>query len=511
MSLNSFRLKIALLSGLITGLLLVAAGVFLWQLAYRIELARIDREIRNLVAPHLERVLGGDHWVRFEDALRFVAGTNAAPAFILWVQDEDRVLHQSPNWPVGLVPDSFLPLTSYETAEGPQPGQPLPPPPRRGEEISKRNPPLPRKASQFYTRQDGGKTWRIGVMGNPYMTIILGTDINEFNAGMAQLRRACLLALPVALLLVGLGAWFLAARALRPVTALTRMAESVTIHGLDQRIPTMTHDQEFNRLITVVNAMLNRLETSFQQATRFSADASHELKTPLARLQAELEQALQTPAAELPPQQVYGSLLEEIHRLKSIIQKLLLLALADAGRLQLKLLPTDLSAMLANVIEDCQAQAPALTIEPVVPANIRVNADAELLEQALQNLASNALKYNREGGAVRFALTAERDRVLVRVANTGPQIPAADRELIFERFHRADPARSGNVEGVGLGLSLAREIVRAHHGDLVLESSDAQLTTFALTLPACPPAFDQTTAPTHPERSPSGAASPATG
>ena len=482
---NSFRLKIVLLSGLITGLLLVGSGVVLWQLAYRIELTRIDRELHNLGTPHLERVVGGDHWVRFEDALRFVAGTSTAPTFILWVQDGDRVIHQSRNWPAGIVPETYLPLAAnYETPNGPKPGEPLPPPPRRGEEISPSNPALPRKTAQFYTCADGGKSWRIGVMGNPYMTIILGADINEFNAGMTQLRRAYLLALPVALLLVGLGAWFLAARALRPVTALTQTAERVTAHGLDQRIPAMTRDTEFNRLITVFNEMLNRLQASFQQATRFSADASHELKTPLARLQAELEHALQTSTAELPPQQVYDSLLEEIHRLKSIVQKLLLLSLADAGRLQLKLEPTNLGAILANVAEDSEAQATTLTIEQEIPDGIHVNADAELLEQALQNLASNAIKYNREGGTVRFSLARNGDSVCIRVANTGVPIPPADRERLFQRFYRTDPARSGDVEGVGLGLSLAREIIRAHHGDLILESSDSDLTIFRVTLPA---------------------------
>ncbi|MCX6935469.1 MAG: ATP-binding protein, partial [Verrucomicrobia bacterium] len=278
-------------------------------------------------------------------------------------------------------------------------------------------------------------------------------------------------------------AWYLAQRALRPVTELTRIAERVTAHGLGQRIPSMTRDQEFNRLITVFNEMLNRLEASFQQATRFSADASHELKTPLARLQAELEQALQTPAAELPPQQVYGSLIEEIHRLKSIVQKLLLLSLADAGRLQLKLEPINLSVMLANVVEDSQAQAPSIKIEQDIPANIHVNADAELLEQALQNLASNAIKYNHDGGLIRFALAQESDRVLVSVTNTGQKIPPAQRERIFQRFHRADPARSGRVGGVGLGLSLAREIIRAHKGELSLASGDDDLTTFSIVLP----------------------------
>ncbi|MCX7006411.1 MAG: ATP-binding protein, partial [Kiritimatiellaeota bacterium] len=269
-----------------------------------------------------------------------------------------------------------------------------------------------------------------------------------------------------------------------PVNALTQMAERVTAQGLDQRIPAMTRDQEFNRLITVFNEMLNRLEASFQQATRFSADASHELKTPLARLQAELEQAVQTPVAELPPQQVYGSLLEEIHRLKSIVQKLLLLSLADAGRLQLKLEPANLSAMLANVVEDSQALASSLAIEQEIAADIKVNADAELLEQALQNLASNAIKYNREGGASRFSLARDGENICLRVANTGTPIPESDHERVFQRFHRTDPARSGNVEGVGLGLSLAREIIRAHHGELTLESSAADLTTFCVTLPA---------------------------
>jgi len=483
-NLNSFRLKIALLSGLITGLLLIGSGMALWRVSYQFNLDRLDHEIRNVGQANLDRVLGGDHWVRLEEALKFVSGDQASSKYVLWVKNYDRAVYQSPDWPTNLPPGSFTVSVRYETLDFPKPGQPLPPPPRRGEEISPQNPALPRRAAQFYTREAGGKIWRIGVMGNPYVTFILGADIGEFNTRMTELRNTFLAALPVVLLLAAGGAWLVARRALNPVTSLTHIAERVTAHGLDQRIPAMTRDQEFNRLVTVFNEMLNRLEESFQQATRFSADASHELKTPLARLQIELEQALENAPAGSPQQEVYSSLLDEISRLKAIVQKLLLLSLADAGRLQLQLQPVDLSAMLANVVEDCQAQAPTLKIESKIPPGYQVSADPDLLEQALQNLASNAIKYNHAGGLVQFELVVEADQTVVRIANTGPPIPPVDQESIFERFYRADPARSGQVEGTGLGLSLAREIIRAHDGELILEASDKRLTRFVAIFPA---------------------------
>ena len=124
-----------------------------------------------------------------------------------------------------------------------------------------------------------------------------------------------------------------------------------------------------------------------------------------------------------------------------------------------------------------------LKIESQIPPDIHVNADPDLLEQALQNLASNAIKYNHDGGLIRFQLLKEPNHILMRIANTGTSIPLTDRERIFERFYRADPARSGNVEGTGLGLSLACEILLAHRGDLRVESSDDQLTWFAARIP----------------------------
>ena len=483
MNLNSFRLKIALLSGLITGLLLIGSGFGLWRISYQLNLDHMDREIRNLGQANLDRVQGGEHWTRLEAALKFVAGNRASSGYVLWVKNYDQVVYQSPDWPAGLAPESFCELKSYEGPNVPMPGQALPPPPRRGEQISPQNPALPLKSPEFFTRDAGGKTWRIAVMGNPYVTLILAADMGEFKDRMATLRNTYLVALAAVLLLVAGSAWLVAKRALRPVAMLTQTVEQVTARGLDQRIPTMTHEQEFSRLVTVFNEMLARLETSFQQATRFSADASHELKTPLARLQMELEQALENAPPDSPQQEIYSSLLEEISRLKAIVQKLLLLSLADVGHLQLQLQPVNLTAMLTNIVEDCRAQTSALHIESQIPSDIHVNADPDLLEQAVQNLASNAIKYNHAGGLVRFELVVEVDHILVRIANTGPPIPLVDQERIFERFYRADPARSGQVEGTGLGLSLAREIVLAHGGEMHLEASDDQLTLFVVIIP----------------------------
>lgn len=483
MKLNSFHLKIALLSGLIPGLLLAGAWLVLWQAAYQFNLDQLDREIRNVGSANLDRVQGGDHWLRLDDALKFVAGNRRSPAFVIWAKNYDKVIYQSPDWPTNLAPTAFAVSEIYEGPNAPKPGVPPPAPPRRGEQISPSNPALPLRSPNFSIATADGGSWRVAALGNPYTTLVIAANLADFEARMAGLRDTFLVALAATLGLVAGGAWLIARKALRPVTALTQTAERVTVRGLDQRIPAMTGNAEFNRLVTVFNEMLYRLEKSFTQATRFSADASHELKTPLARLQLELEQALENAPSGSAQQEVFSSLLDEVSRLKAIVQKLLLLSLADAGRLQLQREPVNLTRVLECIIEDCRLQAPELTVEQDLAPGVEVQADPELLEQALQNLATNAVKYNCERGRIRFELVRDGDNVLVRVANTGPGIPAANRERIFERFYRADKSRSGRVDGVGLGLSLSREIVRAHGGELVLKRSDGECTEFEARFP----------------------------
>jgi heavy metal sensor kinase len=340
-----------------------------------------------------------------------------------------------------------------------------------------------KKKALFATVETPSGAWRTGIMGSDRITIMVGMNLAGFYEDQARYRRAFLAVVPVALLLLAGGGWILARRALEPVSLITRTAEAVTARALDQRIPRIDGDRELSRLVEVINGMLDRLERSFGQAVRFSSDAAHELQTPLTILQGELDDAVQHAPAGSEEQQRYSALLEEAQRLKGIVQKLLILARADAGRLNLSFEPVDLSALVSSEAEDAGAMAPHLTIETGIEPGVTVQGDPGLLAQALGNLTSNAVKYNRSRGVIRFAVAAGRGLALVTVSNTGAPIPAEDRERIFERFYRVDPSRSKSVSGTGLGLSLAREIARAHGGDLGLDPACGDTISFTLSLP----------------------------
>jgi signal transduction histidine kinase len=272
------------------------------------------------------------------------------------------------------------------------------------------------------------------------------------------------------------------------IQRLTATIRRVTAQGLDQRIPSAPEDRDFAELIAVFNEMLERLERSFKQASRFSADAAHELKTPLAILQGQIEQAISEAEAGSKTQIQFSDILDEVRRLSSISKKLLLLSQADAGRLRLHPVPYDFSAALAELSEDASMLAPHLRVSDAIEPGLMLTADADLMPQILHNLLSNAIKYNVTDGWIHLAAQHNGGRVEFRISNASYGMSKAERAQLFERFYRADPARSRNIEGSGLGLSLAREIARAHGGDLLLDESAAGETRFCLLLPAAPPA-----------------------
>ncbi|MCL5099354.1 MAG: ATP-binding protein, partial [Candidatus Omnitrophica bacterium] len=326
------------------------------------------------------------------------------------------------------------------------------------------------KIPKFMTVMTGGLAWRLGVMGNNDLRMVVGLNYDQTQAELNRMRNIFLGALPLALLVVGAGGWLVGGQALRPLRNISQMAERMTARGLGQRIPSSGEDPEITRLISVLNGMMDRLEASFLQATRFSADASHELKTPLAVMQGELENAIQAAASASPEQQVLGNLLEETQRLKRITHGLLLLSQADAGQLKLTLENVHLSLELESLIEDARLLSADsnLAFDVRLSPGIWVRADRSLLQMALLNLLNNAVKYNEPGGYVEVTLEADRDQVFLTLGNSGSGIPAADQSRVFERFYRVDTTRSRTRDGLGLGLSLAREIVHAHQGKLAL-------------------------------------------
>jgi len=499
----SFRFRIALLSALISGLVLGGFGVATWYLLHRQKVEAVDTEIRGLGARHPGWLANRGSFDRLQSSIEFIFGEEHKGRILLLVRDaHGQNDYSSPAWPDGLDPtqlDCSLeddPTAPNDAATNPPPS-PRGPPWRPGGGGGRGGmgrglglggggtPGLFTKIPRFFTARAGDSAWRLGILGNNEMRLVVGLNFDQVQAELNRMRSIFAATVPLALLLVGSGGWLVAGRALRPLNTISAMAEGVTAKGLDKRIPASGSDIEITRLVRVLNGMMDRLEASFRQAIRFSADASHELKTPLAVMQGELENALQAAEPGSPAQQVFGNLLEETQRLKRITRGLLLLSQADAGQLQLAIQDVDLSAELEGLIEDARVLAADsnLAFDARIEPHVRVQADRSLLQMALLNLLRNAVNYNEPGGAVAVTLEAGEAQAVLTVCNSGPGIPPSDQARVFERFYRADQTRNRAHDGLGLGLSLAREILHAHRGRLVLAESRPGRTCFEVTLP----------------------------
>ena len=361
------------------------------------------------------------------------------------------------------------------------------PPEMAGSRPARQRLDVPRRPFQVavkpLTLSVGGETWKFALAASPYSRIAIGLSTRSVDVEMVALRNAFLLALPLALALIALGAWMISARALRPLRQINDSIRAVTAKGLDQRIPAGSEDREFSELVSEFNGMLERLEKSFHQASRFSGDAAHELRTPLTILQGQVERAITQAAPGSPMQAMLSAILDETGKLATILRKLLLLSRADAGRMRLQLERVELDGMLEALAEDAQMLGPHLKITCNAAPHLFVNADDSMLRQVLGNMVSNAIKYNLEKGWVRIDARRLQGYVVITVSNSSHGIPAEVRDRIFERFFRADASHNRNIEGTGLGLSLAREIARAHGGDLTLAVGAKNDVHFKLVLP----------------------------
>jgi len=304
----------------------------------------------------------------------------------------------------------------------------------------------------------------------------------ENDAGSRALAVSGIL--PFMLVVTGFGGWWIARTALAPVSDVAEAAEQITAQRLDARLDEPPVDDEIGRLTRVLNEMFTRLNESFRQTERFSADASHELKTPLTVLRSSIEDLLESPTLEEDDRRTVASLLEQTRRLSAITESLLLLSRADTGRLQLDLTWVDVCEIIRACAEDAEilAEERGISITRNLPASIMAGVDAGRLNQILWNLLDNAIKYNESNGRVEIRAGTDlvQKLVWIEICNSGPGVPAVLVPQLFERFFRSDP--QGVTEGHGLGLSLSRELARAHGGDVTLVSSREGWTVFRVTL-----------------------------
>ena len=281
------------------------------------------------------------------------------------------------------------------------------------------------------------------------------------------------------------GGWWLMRKALAPVTAITLAAEKIHERNLSERLPRTGNGDELDRLTEVFNAMTARLHDSFTRIREFTLHASHELKTPLTILRGETETELADESLMPDQRERAISRLEEYHRLSRIVSGLTLLAKADAGQIKLAKEPVRLDELVRDVFADAQilAQSSDLELKLAACEHATVNGDRNRLRQLLLNLVDNAVKYNVAQGRITMGLLHAHDGIEFVITNTGFGIPPEVLPRVFDRFFRGDPAHSSDIEGCGLGLSIAQWIATAHDGQIKIVSEPNKETTITVHLP----------------------------
>jgi two-component system OmpR family sensor kinase len=283
------------------------------------------------------------------------------------------------------------------------------------------------------------------------------------------------------------GGWWLAGRMVRPVHEITDQAEAMRPGTLGRRISAQADTREYERLVDVLNGMLARLEGAFESQRRFTADASHELRGPLTALRGEAEVALRRERDPAEYRRVLTSSLQEVERLTRLTEDLLTLARSDAGAMNPRLEITDVAARAEAVVERLipRAEENAVRLDLVADAAAQALVDPGLVEQLIWNLVENAVKFTPAGGRVRVGVAKDGSQLVIEVRDTGAGLPAENLERIFERFYRADAARTpaGDATGTGLGLSIVRAIAEVHGGEARAHNAPGGGALIRVTLP----------------------------
>lgn len=456
---------------LLTVSLLAFGAIFTYSL-FRISLDRIDGEIGSVarLMPHTIMEPSGELLLprNFDQVLERFFGVSTAGNFIQVRDEHGKLVARSSNLQdltLPLTRDTFVAshsgLTTYEIIRSPG------------------------RSVRVVTKP-------VIIKGRGLSAIIqVGSSLEELEDVFRSLFYIFGLGIVASVVTASAIGWFLARKALSPVASITEKARRIGAESLNERVEVVGGD-EIGSLAATINEMIERLERSFDQIKQFTADASHELKTPLTVLKGEMEIALRSKDDTEYMKEALASSLEEIDRMSSIVHNLLDLARIDVEKGVMKEEEVRLHEVLSERFEqfrrvalDRGVELDILRNEPAV-----VCGDPLRVGQLVYNLIDNAVKYTPEGGKVELTLAAEGGRAVLRVRDTGIGIDEEDLPYLFDRFYRVDKARSRDAGGAGLGLSICREIVNSMGGDISAESGEGSGTTFTVRLPlsgAVPP------------------------
>jgi heavy metal sensor kinase len=302
---------------------------------------------------------------------------------------------------------------------------------------------------------------------------------------LQRLLAILLISVPLLTIIAGLSGYFLAARALAPIDQITRTAHRISVNDLSARLDLPPTDDEVGRLALTFDTMLARLEKSFRRERQFTADAAHELRTPLSAMQAILDMILEKRRSPADYEQALVDLAEETDRLRTLTEGLFLLARGDTRQLSLTE-PIDLSTLLHDVTDSLSplAEAKGLALTCTIPADLALTGDRDSLIRLFVNLLGNAIKYTEHGAITISANGSQNGALQVKITDTGIGIPPEHLPYIFDRFYRADPSRT--TQGAGLGLAIALDIARAHGGAIEASSEMGTGTVFRVWLATLP-------------------------
>lgn len=322
--------------------------------------------------------------------------------------------------------------------------------------------------------------------GGHVYAVEIGATTDDVRETLEVFRFYLFLFAPLLLLVAAGGGYWLSRRALLPVDALVRTARAISGSNLDSRLQKLSTGDELQRLSDTLNEMLGRIETAFLRITEFTADASHELRTPVSLIRTEAELALRRSRGEEEYKESLRHILLEAERTTVLIEQLLALARADAGREALHMEPVDLRQTLHSVVDGWKQVATMRDLKfsaSIEDQDLFVNGDESALRRLVDILLDNAFKYTPSPGSVQLRLEQTAEGAVITVQDSGPGIDEQDQHKIFQRFYRVDKARSREQGGVGLGLSIAQWIATQHHGTIAVQSHPGSGSVFQVVLP----------------------------